>query len=168
MIATGGRRMDTMRAVQFPAAPPTAGAQEIIRLQRMLVLEHDEAATGHFVFEGVDDLGGGAVPQDRSIPLTCAPRGSRAMISPPNFSMVSTRDGSSGGCFETCLFNSNLLRSNQCKVLVSFSKVGWPESKASTLSCLTARPSPRSGLTIRVRVCLYLFTQGLVFRARTS
>lgn len=58
-VGIGRRRMNPVRAVQFLATPPTAGAQEIVGIQRLTALENDEAATGHLGFKCFDNCGRG-------------------------------------------------------------------------------------------------------------
>lgn len=49
--------MNPMRAVQFFATPPTAGAQEVIGIQGLTALEDDKPATGHLAFKCRNDFG---------------------------------------------------------------------------------------------------------------
>lgn len=51
--------MNTMRAMQFFATPPTAGTEKIFSIQWLTVFEHNETTTGHFGFERLDYFGRG-------------------------------------------------------------------------------------------------------------
>jgi len=46
--------MNSVRAVQFFATPPTAGAEKVFGIQWSAVFEHDEPAISHFAFERLD------------------------------------------------------------------------------------------------------------------
>src|SRR6056297_99855 len=61
-VAAGRLWVNAVRAVQFTAAPQTAGAQEILSIQLRLVLEDEKAAKRHFPFQHVDDPGRWRVP----------------------------------------------------------------------------------------------------------
>ncbi len=56
--------------------------------------------------------GGGDSFEVRSMPSTCAPKGSSGVIRAPKFSTVATRDGSSGRLLDECVVNAKLLSSS--------------------------------------------------------
>lgn len=55
-VATGGRRVNAMGAVQLLPAPPTAGTEKVLDFQFGLALENEESAMSHFRFKRVQDV----------------------------------------------------------------------------------------------------------------
>lgn len=56
-IAAGRRRMDTVRAVQFLAAPPGAGAKKVVGRYLRIAFEDEKSPPGHFAFERLHNVG---------------------------------------------------------------------------------------------------------------
>jgi len=55
-ISTRSCRMNAVGALQLPAAPPTAGTEEVIDFQLFFVLEDNEPTVSHLVFKCFDEF----------------------------------------------------------------------------------------------------------------